>query len=120
MSSAQEIRTAKAFYAVSEKLGTARLREGLRAAAGENPWDRRYAGTLVDDLTAAQRAVVAAALRGGDDPSRALAALEKAHPAPFRAFRDLAAELAVGNCPMAAFAMGVRQLQAVARAVTPP
>ena len=115
----EEIRTAKAFYAVSEKLGTARLREGLRAAAGENAWDRRYAGTLVDDLTAAQRAVVAATLRGGDDPSRALAALEKAHPAEFRAFRELAAELAVGNCPMAAFAMGVRQLQAVARAVTP-
>src|SRR5262249_57807997 len=40
----EEIRTAKAFYAVSEKLGTARLREALRAAAGNDPWERRYAG----------------------------------------------------------------------------
>ncbi|HEX8832006.1 MAG TPA: hypothetical protein VF705_12610, partial [Longimicrobium sp.] len=101
------------------KLGTARLREGLRAAAGDNPWDRRYAGTLVDDLTAAQRAVVAAVLRGGEDPGKALAALEKAHPREFGAYRELLAELSVGTCPMAAFAMGVRQLAAVARVVTP-
>jgi glutamate dehydrogenase len=114
----EEIRTAGAFYAVSETLGTARLREGLRAAAGENPWDRRYAGALGDDLTAAQRGVVAAVLRHGADPARALAALEKAHPREFGGFRELAAELSVGDCPMAAFALGVRQLQAVARAVS--
>jgi glutamate dehydrogenase len=114
----EEIRTAKAFYVVSEKLGTGRLREGLRASAGDDPWDRRYAGTLGDDLTAAQRAVVAAVLRDGEDPARALAALEKAHPGEFSGFRELAAELQVGNCPMAAFAMGIRQLQEVARAVS--
>ena len=113
----EEIRTARAFYAVSEKLGTARLREGLRAAAGENPWDRRYAGALGDDLTTAQRAVVAAVLRNGADPARALTALEKAHPREFGGFRELTAELSVGDCPMAAFALGVRQLQAVAGAV---
>jgi glutamate dehydrogenase len=114
----EEIRTAKAFYVVSEKLGTGRLREGLRASAGDNPWDRRYAGTLGDDLTAAQRTVVAAVLRDGEDPARALAALEKAHPAEFGGFRELAAELQVGNCPMAAFALGIRHLQEVARAVS--
>jgi glutamate dehydrogenase len=114
----EETRTARAFYAVSETLGTARLREGLRAAAGDNPWDRRYAGTLGDDLTAAQRAVVAAVLRDGQDPARALRALETAHPREFGAFRELAAELSVGECPMAAFALGVRQFQSIARAVS--
>ncbi|HSU14266.1 NAD-glutamate dehydrogenase [Longimicrobium sp.] len=114
----EEIRTARAFYAVSEKLGTARLREGLRVAAGDNPWERRYAGALGDDLTGAQRVVVAAVLRGGEDPARALAALEKAHPREFRAYRDLTAELSAGDCPLAAFALAVRQLQAVAIALT--
>jgi glutamate dehydrogenase len=113
----EEIRTAKAFYAVSEKLGTARLREGLRVAAGDNPWERRYAGALGDDLTAAQRGVVAAVLRDGEDPGRALNALEKAHPREFRGYRDLAAEVQVGDCPLAAFALAVRQLQSVAAAV---
>jgi glutamate dehydrogenase len=113
----EEIRTARAFYAVSEKLGTARLREGLRAAAGDGPWDRRYAGALGDDLTAAQRGVVGAVLRDGEDPGRALDALEKGHPREFRAFRELTSELQAGDCPLAAFALAVRQLQAVARAV---
>ncbi|HEU4560400.1 MAG TPA: NAD-glutamate dehydrogenase domain-containing protein [Longimicrobium sp.] len=114
----EEIRTAKAFYVVSEKLGTARLREGLRAATGDNPWDRRYSAALGDDLTAAQRTVVAAVLRDGEDPARALAALEKRHPHEFSGYRAQAAELQVGDCPMAAFAMGVRHLQLVANAVS--
>jgi glutamate dehydrogenase len=114
----EEIRTAKAFYAVSERLGTARLTTALRQAAGDGPWDRRYAQTLADDVNGAQRAVVAAVLRDGEDPGRTLGALEKAHPAEFQAYRDLAAELAGGNCPLAAYAIGVRQLQHLAQTVT--
>ena len=64
----EEIRTAKAFYAVSERVGTAKLRDSMRAAAGDDPWERRYAQALADDLTAAQRTVVAAVLRDGEDP----------------------------------------------------
>jgi len=114
----EEIRTAKAFYAVSEKVGTARLREALRAAAGDDPWERRYAQALGDDLTAAQRTVVAAVLRDGEDPGRALAALEKAHAKEFGVFREMVAELQGGNCPLAAYAMAVRHLQGLARSVT--
>jgi glutamate dehydrogenase len=114
----EEIRTAKAFYAVSEKVGTAKLRESLRAAAGEDPWERRYAQALTDDLTAAQRAVVGAVLRDGEDPGRALAGLEKAHAKEFGAFREMVAELQGGNCPLAAYAMAVRHLQGLARSVT--
>ena len=114
----EEIRTAKAFYAVSERVGTAKLRDAMRAAAGDDPWERRYAQALADDLTAAQRTVVGAVLRDGEDPARALAALEKAHPAEFRVFRDMVAELQGGNCPLAAYAMAVRHLQGLARAVT--
>lgn len=113
----EEVRTAKAFYAVSEKLGTARLREGMRAAAGDDPWERRYAQALGEDLTAAQRAVVGAVLRDGEDPSRTLAALEKSHAAEFRSFRAMAAELQGGNCPLAAYALAVRQLHGIARSV---
>ncbi|HEX8904527.1 MAG TPA: hypothetical protein VF771_06780, partial [Longimicrobiaceae bacterium] len=115
----EEIRTAKAFYAVSEKLGTARLREALRVAAGDSPWDRRYAGALGDDLTAAQRIVVAAVLRDGEDAGRTVGALEKAHPREFRAYRDLLAELQAGNCPLSAFGLAIRHFQAIARAVQP-
>ncbi|MBV9108371.1 MAG: NAD-glutamate dehydrogenase, partial [Gemmatimonadetes bacterium] len=115
----EEIRTAKAFYAVSEKLGTARLRDALRTAAGDNAWERRYAGTLADDLTVAQRAVVAAVLRDGEDPGRALNALEKAHAREFQAYRALVADLRGENCPLAAYALAVRQIQTVARSVQP-
>jgi len=114
----EEIRTARAFYAVSERMGTARLREALRTAAGDDPWERRYAQALVDDLTGAQRTIVGAVLRDGEDPARALTALEKAHPDEFRVFRDMVAELQAGNCPLAAYAMAVRHLQGLARAVT--
>jgi glutamate dehydrogenase len=114
----EEIRTAKAFYAVSEKLGTARLREAMRAAGGDDPWERRYATALADDLTGAQRSVVSAVLRDGEDPTRALNALEKAHAAEFSAFRAMVAELQAGNCPLAAYALAVRQLQGIARSVT--
>ncbi|MFL5542385.1 MAG: hypothetical protein ACJ8J0_25585, partial [Longimicrobiaceae bacterium] len=110
----EEIRTARAFYAVSEKLGTARLREAMRAAAGDDPWERRYAQALGDDLTGAQRAVVAAVLRDGEDPGRALGGLEKAHAREFKAFREMVAELQGGNCPLAAYAMAVRHLQGLA------
>jgi glutamate dehydrogenase len=110
----EEIRTARAFYAVSEKLGTARLREAMRTAAGDDPWERRYAQALGDDLTGAQRAVVAAVLRDGEDPGRALGGLEKAHAREFKAFRDMVAELQGGNCPLAAYAMAVRHLQGLA------
>lgn len=114
----EEIRTAKAFYAVSEKLGTARLREALRVAAGDGPWDRRYAQALADDLTAAQRVVVAAVLRDGEDPGRRLGALEKEHPREFAAFRELTGELQPGAAPLSAYALAVRQLQAVAAGVS--
>jgi glutamate dehydrogenase len=113
----EEIRTAKAFYAVSEKLGTARLREAMRAAAGDDPWERRYAQALGEDLTAAQRAVVGAVLRDGEDPARTLAALEKSHAAEFRGFRAMTSELQGGNCPLAAYALAVRHLQGIARSV---
>ncbi|HKP76412.1 MAG TPA: hypothetical protein VJT67_12865, partial [Longimicrobiaceae bacterium] len=113
----EEIRTAKAFYAVSEKLGTARLREAMRAAAGDDPWERRYAATLADDLAGAQRALVSAVLRDGEDPGRTLNALEKAHPAEFGAFRGMVTDLQGGNCPLAAYALAVRQLQGIARSV---
>jgi glutamate dehydrogenase len=113
---AEEVRTAKAFYAVSDRLATARLREALRAAAGADPWGRRYAGALEEDVTAAQRAVVAAVLGQGEEPGRALGHLEQAHAAVFRAYRDALAELR-GDLPLAAYALGVRALQEVARAV---
>jgi len=114
---AEEVRTARAFYAVSERLGTARLREGVREAAGDDPWNRRYAQALGDDVTAAQRAVVAASLRAGDDPNRALAQLEAAHAPAVVAYREALQELRAEGLPLAAFALAVRQLQGLARTV---
>ena len=113
----EELRTAKAFYVVSDRLGTAQLRERLRAAAQDDPWERRYAQLLSDELTAAQRRIVAAALDGGDDPGKALQQAEKAHPEAFAAYRDLLAEVRGDGCPLAAYALAVRHFEALAQTV---
>jgi glutamate dehydrogenase len=80
------VATARAFYAVSERLGTARLREALREAAGGGAWERRHAQTLSDDVAAAQRRIVAAVLARGGDAGRALAALEAERATELRAY----------------------------------
>ncbi|HEU4454472.1 MAG TPA: hypothetical protein VFR81_15495, partial [Longimicrobium sp.] len=114
---ADAVRAAQAFYAVSERLGTARLREGVREAAGDDPWNRRYAQALGDDVTGAQRAVVAAVLRAGGEPAIALERLEVANAPALAAYREVLQELRAEGLPLAAFALAVRQLQGLARTV---
>jgi len=100
---------------VSERLGTARLRESLRVAAGDDPWDRRHAQALADDVAAAQRRLVAEtqARADGASPARALAALEEERGREMRALRELLAELRPDS-PLSAHALAVRLLTAVA------
>ncbi|HEX8317341.1 NAD-glutamate dehydrogenase [Longimicrobium sp.] len=113
-----ELRAAKAFYAVSEHFATARLRQAVQMAAGRDPWERRFAQALGDDVQRAQRALVTGLLaRAGDGaPAGALERLEAANPRGVRAYRDLLAELRVGNCPLSAYALAVHQLREVAGA----
>ena len=114
---AEELPTARAYYAVSDRLATARLRESLRAAAGSDPWDRRYAQALAEEVAAAQRALVAAALAmNGEDPARAVQQIEKERARPLAAYRDLLNEVRGEEAPLSAYALAVRQLQEVARA----
>ncbi|HVH13181.1 MAG TPA: hypothetical protein VM759_09020, partial [Longimicrobium sp.] len=113
----EELRTAKAFYAVSERFGTAALREAVRGAAGRDPWERRFAQALADDVQRAQRGLVQAVLaHNGGEGKRALDAVEKEQPRPVRAYRELLGELRGGDCPLAAFALAVHQLREVADA----
>jgi glutamate dehydrogenase len=113
----EELRTARAYYAVSERFTTAKLREAIREAAREDGWERRYAQALAEDVGRAQRAIARAALeRGdGDDPEAALAALETERAREVRAYRELLAELrAAEGVPLAGYALAVRLLHAVA------
>ncbi|HET6232643.1 MAG TPA: NAD-glutamate dehydrogenase [Longimicrobiaceae bacterium] len=114
----EELRTARAYYAVSERFGTARLREGLRTAAGDDPWERRYAQALAEDVSRAQRAIAALVLSGaeGGDVEAAVRKLESDRAREIRAYRDLLAELKESETvPLAAYALAVRHLQSIAR-----
>jgi glutamate dehydrogenase len=111
------LRTAEAYYLVAERLGTARLRESLRSAAGDDPWDRRHAQALADDVATAQRRIVAVTLSraNGTGPAGALAALEEERGREVRALRELLAEVRPDS-PLSAYALAVRMLKAVAPA----
>jgi glutamate dehydrogenase len=110
-----EVKTARAFYAVSERFGTARLREAVRTAAGRDPWERRFAAALSDDVARAQRGLVQAVLsQNGGEGKRALDQVEKEQGRQVRAYRELMGELRGGNCPLAAYALAVHQLREVA------
>jgi glutamate dehydrogenase len=114
----EELRTARAFYAVSERFTTAKLREGIRAVTPADPWEKRHAQALVDDVSRAQRAIAEDVLsRAGDggDVDAALAALEAGRAREVRAYRELLAELKPGaEVPLAAYALAVRSLHAIA------
>ncbi|HST58025.1 MAG TPA: hypothetical protein VLK84_05045, partial [Longimicrobium sp.] len=110
-----ELKAAKAFYTVSERFGTARLREAVREAAGRDPWERRFAQALTDDVQRAQRGLVQAVLRhNGGEGKRALDQVEKENPRQVRAYRELYGEVRNGDCPLAAYALAVHQLREVA------
>jgi glutamate dehydrogenase len=113
----EELRTARAYYAVSERFTTAKLREAIRETAREDPWERRYAQALADDVGRAQRAIARAVLERGDggDPEAALAALEAERAREARAYRELLAELrAAESVPLAGYALAVRLLHGIA------
>jgi glutamate dehydrogenase len=110
-----ELKTARAFYTVSERFGTATLREAVREAAGRDPWERRFAQALADDVQRAQRGLVQAVLaHNGGEGKRALDQVEKEQPRTVRAYRELFGELRGGDCPLAAYALAVHQLREVA------
>jgi glutamate dehydrogenase len=110
-----ELKAAKAFYTVSERFGTARLREAVRQAAGRDPWERRFAQALADDVQRAQRGLVEAVLaHNGGEGKRALDAVEKENPRQARAYRELYGEVRNGECPLAAYALAVHQLRDLA------
>jgi glutamate dehydrogenase len=110
-----ELKTARAFYTVSERFGTARLREAVRGAAGRDPWERRFAQALADDVQRAQRGLVQAVLaHNGGEGRRALDQVEKGNPRQVRAYHELLGELRSGDCPLAAYALAVHQLREVA------
>ncbi|HEX8394028.1 MAG TPA: NAD-glutamate dehydrogenase domain-containing protein, partial [Longimicrobium sp.] len=117
-----ELRSATAFYAVSERFATARLRELVREAAGRDPWERRFAQALTDDVQRAQRDLVQAVLARGADgqTAPALNAVEAAHPRAARSLRELLAEVRGGGCPLAAYGLVVHQLRELATAAAHP
>jgi len=112
-----EVPTARAYYAVSERFGTARLRESIRESAGDDPWERRYAQALADDVGRAQRAISGSLLGGGQDaaPEAALEALEAERSREVRAYRDLLAEVRQAeSVPLSGHALAVRLLHGIA------
>ncbi|MDP9348749.1 MAG: NAD-glutamate dehydrogenase, partial [Gemmatimonadota bacterium] len=57
------VETACAYYRVSERFATAELRQVLGRLMGGNPWEKRHAQALADDVTRAQRVIVQTVLR---------------------------------------------------------
>ncbi|HET7276396.1 MAG TPA: NAD-glutamate dehydrogenase [Longimicrobiaceae bacterium] len=51
------VETARAYYIVSEQLGCAALQQTLRGAAGDDPWEKRLAQTLMADVGRAHRSI---------------------------------------------------------------
>ncbi|MDQ3556881.1 MAG: NAD-glutamate dehydrogenase, partial [Gemmatimonadota bacterium] len=106
---------ARAYYRVSERFGLAELRQKVRQAADEDPWERRHAQELAGDLAIAQQQLTRVVLDGGaPDAERALDTLERTHAAQVEAYRELLDELGA-DAPLAGYALAVRQLRRLAR-----
>jgi glutamate dehydrogenase len=112
-----ELRAAKGYYAVSDRFGTARLREAMRASVRDNAWDKRFAQALTGEVERAQRELVTAVLARAPngEMKRALDAVERERDRAARAYRDLLTELRGEHVPLSAYALAVYQLQEVAR-----
>ncbi len=113
----EELQTARAYYAVAERFAIGRLREGIRAAANEDPWEKRWAAALADDVTRAQRAIALSVLGAAPDGDMdgAMDAVELARHDAVRAYRAFLSELRPGEAvPLAAYALAVRHLKAAA------
>jgi glutamate dehydrogenase len=118
-SESDPVETARAYYRVSERFATAELRQVLRRLAGENPWEKRHAQTLSDDVTRAQRNIVQAVLRdaavGTAEIERSLEEFESRRAREVQAYRDLLDDLrADPRAPLAGWAIAVRVLRGVA------
>jgi glutamate dehydrogenase len=113
------VETARAYYRVSERFATAELRQVLRRVAGENPWEKRHAQALADDVTRAQRAIVQTVLRdaaaAGAEVDGALAEFERLRAREVQAYRALLDDLrADADAPLSGWALASRVLRGVA------
>jgi NAD-specific glutamate dehydrogenase len=119
--STDPLEAASAFYLAAERFGTASLRERIVEAVGTDPWERRHARALVDDIDRAQRALtrkVLARCGEGDDAHACLAELARTGGREMEEYRTTMQELdAAGTPPLAAYALAVRALGDVAAAV---
>lgn len=112
---------ASAFYLAAERFGTASLRERIVEAVGADPWERRHARALVDDIDRAQRALTRKVLTRcseGEDAYSCLAELARTGGREMDEYRITMQELdAAGTPPLSAFALAVRALGEVAASV---
>ncbi len=111
------LETAQAYYRVADRFATAQLRLALREVAGDAPWDRRFAQTLAEDVTRAQRAIVQATLHAGaaDGVDGALEEFTRTRARETQAYRDTLDEVRSDEgATLAGWALAVRALRGVA------
>ncbi|MGI9189935.1 MAG: NAD-glutamate dehydrogenase domain-containing protein, partial [Longimicrobiaceae bacterium] len=114
-SGADALATARAYYQVADRLELAALRQALMGQPRDDPWERRHAVELADDLGRAQRAITRAVLEtSADSPAAAMDRWEREHAGGAEAYRALVSELG-DDAPLAAYAVAVRQLEKLAR-----
>jgi glutamate dehydrogenase len=117
-SSADPVETARVYYLVSERFGCSALRQALRAAAGEERWEKRHAQTLAEDVDRAHRTLARSVLlcRSAGEPEVAcVARLEETRRREIESYRELGTELAAADSPpLAGWALAARSLSAVA------
>ena len=102
---------AAAYYGLEQQLDFAWLWARLAESADEDPWQRRAAEGLVDDLLRARRRLAAATLRASEPalPARSLAAVHAL-------VRELRAR---PRSSLAALAVVVREMRRLAEGVVP-
>lgn len=114
---ADAVETARAYYLVAEHFECGALRNAVLAAAHDDPWEKRFAQALAEDVDRAHRqlarALLGAGAAGGEGMEAALAEFGRGHARLVDAYRGLLQELGDG-APLAGFAVAVRTLSEIA------
>jgi glutamate dehydrogenase len=113
------VETARAYYMISERLGSAWLQQALRDAMGEETWEKRLGQSLIADVNRAHRAVAHQVLsweeQRGTSVAECLAEYENTHAREAQLYFSVLQELReAGTVSLAAAAVAVRALMEMA------
>lgn len=114
------VETARAYYIVSEELGCAALLQRLRAAAGDNAWEKRLTQALMADVGRAQRSIASTLLGCQNQIGKldeCFRRFESDRQREIQMYRDVMEELSAAEVvSLAGCAVAVRMLSEISEA----